>query len=682
MRANVVGRVRNTDLPKSKALLPVFEAVINSIDAIEDSGTDLSNSRIDIYIKRQLTLPLPDSGESEHRSHSPICGFEIHDTGVGFTEKNFQAFNEADTQIKADRGGKGVGRFLWLKAFRKVEIDSTFIHDGKIAQRTFEFTLEVPDGIGGHSLSYDSDLDHPRTIVRLIEFKEEYETHLPRAAVTIAQRLIEHCLEYYVLGNMPPVILHDEEEEEPILLSQLYENLVANTKRGTIHIDDHGFDVIHFFLHASSGLVHHISYCANSRVVLTDRISTKVANLPPVITQEETNEAYVYAGYVSSDYLDSRVNQYRTGFDIMPEGSDLFPSELPWPKIEAGILSASTEVLRPFTEVLRVEKEKRIRNYVNNSAPEYKYIVKKHPHQLDRIPPEASEEKVDRCLYDIHRQIESDLRRQANDFLDENLLAQEGVPSEEQLQRFSQFWEEWNEVGKASLAKYIVHRKYMLSFLEQALKRQESGKYSREEVVHQIIFPMKTTSDDLTFDKHNLWIIDEKLAYHRYLASDLRLSRVQEIDSDSSLRPDLLIFFDSAIAVVEEESPYSSGVVIFEFKKPMRDDYSEDNNPIQQVLRYVQEIKQGKARDKDGRPFRVAESTPFYCYIIADLTPHLQEQATYHNLLQTPDGAGYFGYNQGTGAYVEILDFDKLLQDSKKRNRTLFEKLNLPERLL
>ena len=34
MRADVMGRVRNTNLPKSKPLLPLFEAVINSFQAI------------------------------------------------------------------------------------------------------------------------------------------------------------------------------------------------------------------------------------------------------------------------------------------------------------------------------------------------------------------------------------------------------------------------------------------------------------------------------------------------------------------------------------------------------------------------------------------------------------------------------------------------------------------------
>lgn len=38
MNIDLVGRIKNISLPYSKPLLPLFEAVINSFDAIEDSA--------------------------------------------------------------------------------------------------------------------------------------------------------------------------------------------------------------------------------------------------------------------------------------------------------------------------------------------------------------------------------------------------------------------------------------------------------------------------------------------------------------------------------------------------------------------------------------------------------------------------------------------------------------------
>ena len=99
MQANVIGRVRNTHLPVTQGLLPLFEAIINSIDSIEDSERELENGSIDIVILRHSTLDLPKDGGEDQPVDSPIYGFEIHDNGIGFTERNFSAFNTADTLV-------------------------------------------------------------------------------------------------------------------------------------------------------------------------------------------------------------------------------------------------------------------------------------------------------------------------------------------------------------------------------------------------------------------------------------------------------------------------------------------------------------------------------------------------------------------------------------------------------
>src|SRR5437868_3416360 len=111
MKASIAGRVRNTSLPKSKALLPLFEAVMNSFQAIEDSGG--SGHTIDITAERERTL--------EEDKPGFITGFVVTDTGVGFTDANYDSFDTVDSPYKAGRGGKGLGRFLWLKAFERVE---------------------------------------------------------------------------------------------------------------------------------------------------------------------------------------------------------------------------------------------------------------------------------------------------------------------------------------------------------------------------------------------------------------------------------------------------------------------------------------------------------------------------------------------------------------------------------
>ena len=679
MIANVIGRVNNIHLPKTQALLPLFEAIINSVDAIEERDIELSDGLIEVFVKRdQISLQVTDY--EENMPHSPIKSFEIHDNGVGFTKQNFNSFNEADTRYKASKGGKGVGRFLWIKAFEKAEIESVYRNNGEFNFRSFVFSLSVQDGITDHKISSENGLNEHRTIIRLINLREEYQDYVPATAQTIANRLVEHCLEYYVLGNMPEVIIHDD-EDGTIHLDDIYDDLVANNHPIEIDIKGRNFDLVHFFLRAQSGLSHHVSYCADQRLVRKDKLINKIPNLPSRLTNGDSGNEFIYAVYVSSDYLDENVNQQRTGFNILVEENELLKNEISWPEIESAVIQESKKVLKDITESIKAQKEERINEYVTEVAPEYRHIVKNHQDKLDKIPPNTSDEALDVQLYEIHKEIEIELRNEATEKLKDSRLIDPDLPIDEQFEDFSEFWQEYNDVGKSNLARYIVHRKYMLSFFEKALQLQNDGKYSKEELIHEIIFPLKKTSDDISFDEHNLWILDEKLSYHKYLSSDFPLNQVSELESDSMSRPDLLVFFDKPLAVVEEDSPYSSGIVIFEFKRPMRDGYSSEDNPIQQVFRYVEEIKSGDALDRNGRPITIPPSTPFYCYVVADLTKTLRDQARYASLVTTPDSSGYFGYNKEVGAYIEVLDFNKVLNDSKKRNHILFEKLNLPKSL-
>jgi len=51
--------------------------------------------------------------------------------------------------------------------------------------------------------------------------------------------------------------------------------------------------------------------------------------------------------------------------------------------------------------------------------------------------------------------------------------------------------------------------------------------------------------------------------------------------------------------------------------------------------------------------------------------------AKFAGLTQTPDSDGYFGYSANYGVYLEIISFNKLVDDAKKRNAVPFEKLGL-----
>ena len=69
----------------------------------------------------------------------PIIDFHIKDNGIGFDEKNFESFNFAHSSYKMDRGGKGIGRITWLRAFDKAIIESQFKRGRFIQKKDFYF---------------------------------------------------------------------------------------------------------------------------------------------------------------------------------------------------------------------------------------------------------------------------------------------------------------------------------------------------------------------------------------------------------------------------------------------------------------------------------------------------------------------------------------------------------------
>ncbi len=118
MEISIAGRVKNIQVSLSKPLIPVFEAMSNSIDAIQEANE--INGRIDVEIIRDENSLISGAESSTDRQLAEIKGFIIRDNGIGFNERNYREFNVADTTYKADRGGKGVVRFTWLKTFERV----------------------------------------------------------------------------------------------------------------------------------------------------------------------------------------------------------------------------------------------------------------------------------------------------------------------------------------------------------------------------------------------------------------------------------------------------------------------------------------------------------------------------------------------------------------------------------
>ena len=670
MKVNIRGRVSNISLPYRQSMRPIYEAIFNSLQSLEDVSEERDKFIKIRFYRDDKQQPLI---EDKDPYYDPINDFEIIDNGIGFDKVNYDSFLTSDTRLKKKRGGKGVGRFLWLKAFEKVKVDSKFYEEDKMKKRKFDFSL-IENGISNHKIE-EIEENNPITKVILKNLNPSYQEYMPKKLETLGFQILEHLLVYFILGDPPSITIEDVTMGEKINLIDIYnEEIKPNKKEINFKMSGHDFKMCLVKSFTNKEKNHKVYYCAHQREVINNNIQSYIPILGQKLVEKDGRE-FVVMAYLTSEYLDSRVNQERTRFNMSKEkeNDNLFSDQfLSFKEIKTRVKEELEEKLDKYLEPLREKHYKRIKKYVQNNNPQYRSVLNYKREELYNISPKVQGEDLEFELHKINQELELEIKKESQELLK---LNDEIMSTEEYKNKYKKFTEKVSDFGRSKLAEYVIHRKIIIQLLEKSLCKKEDGKYELEESIHELIFPLRSSSEDIEQEKHNLWLIDEKLAYHQFLASDISFKKNPMTDSESQKRPDLLIF-NKAVAFVEDNTPYSS-VVIVEFKRPARNNYNEDKNPVNQVLNYIRELREGRALDDNGRPVRIEDNTPFYGYIVCDITHKIERFAENYSYTETPDRMGYFGYNQNLNCYIEIISFDKLLDDAKKRNQVLFNKLGL-----
>lgn len=361
----------------------------------------------------------------------------------------------------------------------------------------------------------------------------------------------------------------------------------------------------------------------------------------------------------------------------LEDDSELLSYTITWRAIRNAILESCRTFLQPYTDPVREKKRSRIDSFVATDGPMYRPILKYVENKIDLIDPEINDDALDLKLYQAYHELQVELKIEGN-----HLMQQDATPNdwEEFERQLKQYMDKISDVNKSDLARYVCHRRAILDFLHKQLSLDDNGKYPIEERVHQIIFPLRQTSEDLLLEDHNLWLVDEKLVYHSFLASDKPLRTNPALTSSSQKEPDIVVFDKACAFATADDGPYSS-ITIIEFKRPMRNDYDDLDNPFVQVRKYITDIRGGRARTSDGRDIPIGNDIPFFCYVISDKTPTLEQQAYDFELTKTADGQGFFGYKRQYNAYFELISYTKMVADAKKSNVAFFDKLGLPTRI-
>lgn len=649
---NVIGLVNNLHLDYNKGIIAIFEAISNSIHSIEDAKN--KEGRIDIeltYDQDQISI----DGETN------IKKIRISDNGIGFNETEYKSFKTANSTHKIKKGGKGNGRFTWLKVFKEVKIESIYKSNEKTFKRNFDFEL-TENGINNdQNIEFQSDQIY--TTITFNSIYPKYSKKFQHNFEGFIREIVDHFLGLFVSSNIPTICVSSNIHQEVDLTNYFKNNLIVDSEVENIKIDD--IDFILKFIKIKdleNYSENSIILSSSNRIVEKFNYKEFLPDLKKPLFDKKLALQYKLFSIAESPYLDQNVNLSRTKFNfpdkIKNKQNSSFPLSLE--EITHKVVEITLEKYKEHIKELQKSKFIRIEQKIKNELPQYRSLLK-HKNYLNSIDPDVNESKLEIALYQAHSRLRSDTKERIELIINSN----ENEFNESEL---SSIIEQVNDEGQSALIDHVIHRKKVIQLLNKFIYADETGKMSKEEKVHNLIFPMRVESDNINFEDHNLWLIDDKLAFHSYLSSDIQLTKGKHG------KPDLLILTDNI------ETPLNS-VVIVELKRPGRKDYTLDENPHTQLINLKDKFEEGKIKIK-GRQVKVSTSCKFYLYGICDIDQgsNLETIFTKHlGLFPSINKDSYF--NMKGNAFIEIMTFDKLLKDARDRNRVLFEKLNLPENI-
>jgi hypothetical protein len=392
-----VAKIRTKDF-----LVPLYEAISNAIHSIEVSGRPGS---IDVQLLREPRQS--EIAATTRDGDVPLTGFVITDEGVGFDEANMQSFCEADSTFKTKLGGKGVGRFSWLKFFEQAAVDSVFEVDGTTCRRRFTFST---GGIDDEKVVKIKKPNSPlRTTVRLTPLHVSYESKTRRSLEDVSIAVIAHFIAYFVTGAMPALRIRDGVASQDI--GELYQSSIGrHTSRHTFEIKGQSFDAtgVKFFL----GNPAHTGFlCGNKRAA--DRIL--LGKRDPALARRFTDEdlrQYAFHVFIESPYLDELVHDDRDGFRFPEPGSleASAPDAVTKEEITEQALKIARESMAAEIDKAKAANIENVTSFIASEAPQYRNLVAKHRdaiaaiHDIDRV-------KIDQALRRI--QFEDELKTRA-----------------------------------------------------------------------------------------------------------------------------------------------------------------------------------------------------------------------------------------------------------------------------
>lgn len=455
----------------------------------------------------------------------------ITDNGEGFNTDNTEAFKEYGTQhkkIKLNIGAKGIGRFLYLKIFDKIYIESL----------NKEILFSVDENISVTTLS-EHKYDNTKVF-----FKK------PRIKLIIdydnfTDKIKEHFIAYFKLLGSKEINI--EIYENDIKQANVISTDIPSFTTKEFQINNHKF-YIHYVFNNEKFKYTEGFYCADDRVVIKNSLLDQKRKLKAF---QNINILFL----LSSEYLNNNVDSTRANFTIMPVRTgqqDMF-QDTSWQDIQQELKKI----------IKNIAKENNI--HIDAIAKEnLKKSLIKAPHLAYYLRDNENVYSIETLIDNAKRNLDDDKKILLN--------SQEDLTDEYQLKL--------SIVTQVELVEYMFYRQKVIERLKKLIDDS-----ALEKEVHNLFMRQKTTDENQDYKTNHLWLFDDRFMTYDKVFSESEIRNIFPELAKNVKRPDIL----SLVSNTNDKNKITD-VVIIELKRP--DEIITPEGAEAQLLKYARYIHQ------------------------------------------------------------------------------------------
>lgn len=652
---DLTAEVKRATLPDGLQgfLFPMYEAISNAFHSIEDRWEN------ELEDKGRLDVTFDDQARE----------VTIKDNGSGFDEANLSAFLTPLTGNKYERGGKGFGRFMAFKVYSQVFYSSGQKKpDGMLTKGCYRYdpfsnddnliVVKETDGAGAHphDCGVTVSMRSPKADFEdyfVLEGKDRKHNH---TAEDIVSAVLDHFLIEFIQKKVPKHFVLTIQGATFNLYKYFHESLaVGGSRKEEVVIGTETVEITfdYFKVGEEHAKKHRLYFYANNRAASDlENISSGLNSNPFTEMKGEEEFRYYYLVAVSSDFFKSSQSRDR----ITNLHSKIHHNKTK-KSIKDHLIAMAKAHILDLEQTYTSDRRLKMKEHVD-------HLIAIDPLLRRGLGGKTSEEFVKkRGITETREQLAQDLFverfRQKFDF---TKLSEE--TSVEDLVRLVR--DKIPEDAKEALAVYVAYRNNVIQVFRQLLNKDDDG-LATEDKVHKLIYPRYRDSEQIDYASHNLWLIDDDLAYARYISSD----RTPEGNArrKGEFAHDLLINNDDELMIVE-------------MKRPQKKDYdstkeADTKNPVDQLKNQVLDIRErGKVITSGGREISIDATSMVRGYILADWNDKLERYLKTEDFIRTNFGGQMaYRYYRELNLIIEVLAFDRLIDRASNRNEAFVSML-------